>query len=66
MAFISCWWVCLWNSLYRDFGGRLRWQSDFVLWRVDVFKRAYWGQWRTEIWLGHVYACWLWPFGFYR
>lgn len=49
-----------------DFGGRLRWQPDLVLWRVDLFKRAYWGQWRTEIWLGHVYVCWLWPFGFFR
>jgi hypothetical protein len=49
-----------------DFGGRLRWQTGYSLWRVELFKRRRVGQQRTEVWLGHVYACWPWPFGFWR
>jgi hypothetical protein len=48
-----------------DFGGTLRWQTGYSLWRLELFKRKY-GQRKTEVWLGHVYACWPWPFGFWK
>ncbi|OHE82842.1 MAG: hypothetical protein A3G75_02545 [Verrucomicrobia bacterium RIFCSPLOWO2_12_FULL_64_8] len=44
-------------------GIALAWQPDTSIWRVELFAKTYWGQRRTQIWLGRLFFCAMWPFG---
>lgn len=44
-------------------GTCIAWQRDYSLWRIDALNRTHWGQRRTQVWLGKLYACFMWPLG---